>query len=260
MRKKRRQDSPNIHESFSDIALLMLATFIFLLVTILITSKLANEIQIPELKAKVSALEKELQGTKERNQRLLSSMESVSALSTEAQITNALSAAGLGEGQGKKDFDLFIKGLRQLPGKDLHLMVDASGSMHGVTDFLIPVLRVITIRSGKHLSAITWFSDGRAETYTGSMGAMLDQLMAGAPFQGSDETIGWGFRRAAENAPAPGAYLLIGDEPSTDRILFREIPAPVYTLPIGKSDPDTNWQYQLLADETHGRMMHLEFK
>ena len=56
MARKHRSSSTNIHESFSDIALLMLATFVFLLVTIMITSKLAEENQLPRLKASVAEL------------------------------------------------------------------------------------------------------------------------------------------------------------------------------------------------------------
>ena len=68
-------------------------------------------------------------------------------------------------------------------------------------------------------------------------------LMAGAPFAGNEETIGRAFKVAAESAKPPGAYLLIGDEPSTDRIRYLEIPAPVFTLPIGKSNPEATWEY-----------------
>ena len=65
---------------------------------------------------------------------------------------------------------------------------------------------------------------------------------------------------AAEHAPVPGAYLLIGDEPPADRIHYFHIPSPVYTLPIGRDNPDTNWHYQKLANETGGKMLHLELK
>ncbi len=162
MARRRRSTPPNIHESFSDIALLM------------------------------------------------------------------LTAVGLASGKNHKDFDVFIKGLRGLPGDSLHLMVDATGSMHGASNFLIPVLRIIVIRSGKRLDALTWFSDHRAETYQGSMGAMLDQL--------------------------------IGDEPPSDRIIYFNIPSPVFTLPIGRDNPDTNWHYRTLAEKTGSKMLHMEFQ
>ena len=139
-------------------------------------------------------------------------------------------------------------------------MVDATGSMHGVTTFIIPVLRIIVIRSGQKLDAITWFSDGKAETYTGSMGNMFDLLMAGAPFVGSEETIGLAFTHAAKSAPKPGAYIIIGDEPSADKIHYFHIPSPVFSIPLGQSNPDTNWAYQKLADETGGKRLKLEFK
>ncbi|MDH5378205.1 MAG: hypothetical protein OEX00_07780, partial [Gammaproteobacteria bacterium] len=151
-------------------------------------------------------------------------------------------------------------GLKGLPGEDLHLVVDASGSMHGLTSFLIPILRAIVVRSGKKLGAITWFTDGRAETYTGTMGHMFDKLMTGAPFGGARETIGEGFREAARSAPPPGAYLLVGDEPSNDAIYYSDIPSPVFTMPLGRSDPETNQAYQTIADKTNGRMLHLDFR
>ena len=184
----------------------------------------------------------------------------MAGMATETQMSRVLSAAQLGQGQGRKDFEIFIKGLKQIPGKDLHLVVDATGSMHGVSSFLIPIIRVIVIRSGKHLDAITWFADNNAETYTGSMGEMFDQLMKGAPFVGADETIGDAFQRAVINAKVPGAYLLLGDEPSDDRIPFNEIPAPAFTLPIGHNNPATVWEYRNLAEKTGGKMLHLIFR
>jgi len=187
-------------------------------------------------------------------------MDVLAHLSTDEQLERVLSASGLAQGKNRKDFDVFVKGLRDLPGDSLHLLVDATGSMHGVSEFLIPILRIIVIRSGKKLDALTWFSDGNADTYRGSMGAMFDRLMEGAPFIGANETIGHGFRQAAASAPAPGAYLLIGDEPPVDRISYFNIPSPVFALPIGRDNPDTNWHYQKLADETGGKLLHLELK
>jgi len=260
MSRKRRSSPPNMYESFSDIALLMLATFIFLLVTILITSKLAEEYQTPRLKASVEELRTQLEQAEAETERLKHNMDTLASLSTEQQMEQALEAAGLASGKNRKDFDIFIRGLRDLPGDSLHLMVDATGSMHGVSNFLIPVLRIIVIRSGKHLDAVTWFSDGRAETYTGTMGDMFDHLMEGAPFIGANETFGYGFRYAAEHAPPPSAYLLIGDEPPSDRVVYFNIPSPVFALPIGRENPETNWHYQKIADETGGKLLHLELK
>lgn len=261
MKKKHRSSPPNIHESFSDIALLMLATFVFLLVTIMITSKMAQQNQLPQLKEEVSKLREALGKAEQQNRRLMSNMDKLATMTMEVQMEQALEAVGFGKSDNnRKDFDLFVKGLKDLPGETLHLMVDATGSMHGVTTFIIPVLRVIVIRSGKRLDAITWFSDGKSETYQGSMGSMFDNLMDGAPFVGSEETIGRAFRDAARNAAAPGAYLLIGDEPSRDRVHFFDIPSPVFTIPLGKDNPDTSWAYQKLADETGGKMLLLELK
>jgi hypothetical protein len=260
MRRKRRSSPPNIYEMFSDIALLMLATFIFLLVTILITARMAEQYQAPRLKDAIKNLQADLNKANAEHDRLMASMDAMASLSTEAQMNRALAATGLAKGKNRKDFDVFVKGLRDLPGHDLHLLIDATGSMHGVSEFLIPVLRIIIIRSGKKLDALTWFSDGHADTYRGTMGAMFDRLMEGAPFSGANETIGAGFKYAIEHAPAPGAYLLIGDEPPADRIHYFDIPSPVFTLPLGRDNPDTNWHYQKLADETGGKMLHLELQ
>jgi hypothetical protein len=261
MARKHRSSPPNIHESFSDIALLMLATFIFLLVTIMITSKLAEDNQLPRLKASVEDLQKRVEKAESENRRLLGNMESMVNMSVDSQMETALEAVGLGKSSNRrKDFDLFVKGLKKLPGNSLHLMVDATGSMHGATTFLIPVLRVIVIRSGKRMDAITWFSDGNAATYQGTMGSMFDNLMNGAPFVGSEETIGKAFRYAAREAATPGAYILIGDEPSDDRIHYFDIPAPVFTIPIGTTNADALFAYQKLADQTQGKMLQLVFQ
>lgn len=261
MARKRKSSPPNIHESFSDIALLMLATFVFLLVTIMITSKMAEQNQLPMLKKDVAELKQQLQQAQQKNQQLLANMDNIASMTVETQMEQALAAAGFGkQGKNRKDFDLFVSGLKNLPGNSIHLMVDATGSMHGVTSFIIPILRVIVIRADKKLDAITWFSGNRSETYQGSMGNMFDKLMNGAPFMGSEETIGRAFRDAAKAAPPPGAYILIGDEPSSDRIHYFHIPSPVFTIPLGHSDPDTTWAYETLSKETGGKVLHMELK
>ena len=258
MKFKRRSSSNNVHESFSDIALLMLATFIFLLVTILITSRVQQTVQVPRLQKEIAELKQEVDEAEQLNDRMHKELDELAGMGTDTQIEIVLESVGLNSGQGRKDFDLFVKGLKDLPGKDMHLVIDATGSMHGAATFLVPMLRVIVIRSGKKLTAVTWFSDGDAQTYQGSMGEMLDSFMKGAPFIGSNETIGDAFIRAEENAPIPGAYVLLGDEPSDDRIYYLGIPAPVFTIPIGKSNPNTKYQYQTLADKTGGKMLQLE--
>lgn len=250
----------NIYRIFSDIALLMLTMFIFLLVLIMMSSRLANEQYLPKLKAELEEARRQLDVAQREHQRMAENLDAVASMDVEQQMDRVLETAGLSAGMGRRDFDLFVKGLRDLPGQDLHLVVDATGSMHGVATFLIPVLRVIVVRSGKRLSAITWFSDSQAETYFGSMGEMLDQLIKGAPFVGHNETIGNAFRHAAAAAPAPGAYLLIGDEPSDDTIVYFNIPSPVFTMPIGRENPDTNWEYEKLAKETKGKLLYLTFK
>ncbi|HEC18750.1 MAG TPA: hypothetical protein ENI97_05345 [Gammaproteobacteria bacterium] len=260
MRRKRRSNPPNIYEMFSDIALLMLATFIFLLVTILITARMAEQYQAPRLKDAIKHLQADLDRAQAERERLMASMDAMASLTTNEQMEKALAASGMAQGKNRKDFDVFVKGLRDLPGDSLHLLIDATGSMHGVSEFLVPILRIIIIRSGKKLDALTWFSDGKADTYRGTMGEIFDRLIEGAPFVGANETIGHAFKYAAEHAPAPGAYLLIGDEPPADRIHYFNIPSPVFTLPLGRDNPDTTWHYKKLAEETGGKMLHLELK
>ncbi len=256
MRKNRRFTYTNIYESFSDISLLMLATFIFLMVTILLTSRMAQEYELPRLKKEIVELKNQLAAAEFNRQQATKHLEQMAVMSEQAPLDSIVESATFGH----KDFDIFIEGLKQLPGRDLHLIVDASGSMHGLTSFLIPILRVIVVRSNKKLAALTWFSDNEAETYTGTMGDMFDKLMNGAPFGGTLETIGKAFRVAARRTLPPGAYLLIGDEPSSDRVGYSDIPSPVFTLPLGRSDPETNRAYQEIADKTGGKMLHLDFR
>ncbi len=238
----------------------MLATFIFLLVTILITSRMAQEYQLPKLKKEVAELQAKLEAAGRDKDRLSKELGTMAGMSTEAQINQVLETLNLSRGMGRHDFDVFIKGLKSIPGRDLHLVIDATGSMHGVSNFIIPLLRVIVLRAGKHLDAITWFSDEQAETYTGSMGDMFDKLMAGAPFVGATETIGDAFVKANQSAHTPGAYLLLGDEPSDDQIHYQDIHAPVFTLPIGRSNQTTLWEYRTLAEKTGGKMLSLSLQ
>jgi len=257
MYNRRKRSAPsNVYESFSDVALLMLATFIFLLVTILITHRVAETYQVPKLKEELKASSEQLEKALGEKERLISELGELLGMSTETQIEQILKTASV----GKKDFDLFIEGLKKIPGKDIHLVVDATGSMHGVATFLVPILRAMVVKSGKQLTAITWFSDGEADTYLGTMGAMFDQLMQGAPFVGNNETIGNAFTKAAKLPHIPGAYVLIGDEPSDDRIYYSDIPRPVFTLPLGRSDPNTIREYSSLAEKTGGLMLHLKIQ
>jgi len=260
VRTRRKQEEGSIYEVFSDMALLMLAAFIFLLAMILMVSKMQGSGESEKSKAQIAQLEKDLASAKSRNLELLKEMNTLVGSNTAAQIQKVLSSVGLGQGRGRKDFELMIEGLRALPGKDLHLVIDATGSMHGVTAFLIPVLRVIAIRSGKHLSAISWYADRKTGTYTGTMGEMFDYLMQAAPFIGNDETIGHAFDAIKKNSPVPGAYLLIGDEPPTDVVHYHAIPAPVFTLPLGNSDSSTKVAFQKIADISGGRMLELKFR
>ncbi len=256
MRKRRRQSTSSIYESFADVAFLMLATFIFLLVTILITSRVAEQYQVPKLKESLASAEADLKQAQGEKERLTAEIGELLGTATDVQVNKVLTQAGV----GRKDFELFVEGLKAIPGRDIHLVIDATGSMHGAAPFLIPVLRVIVMRSGKRLTATTWFSDGEADTYTGSMGFMFDQLMQGAPFIGNNETIGRAFTKALENAPAPGAYILIGDEPSDDTIHYSDIPSPVFTLALGNSDPKTIHEYTVLSEKTGGKLLRMRFE
>jgi len=241
-------------------ALLMLAAFIFLFALILVNAQLQGGGKEEVNNKEVEQLREQLAEANQRNRQLQEEMNDLAGKDVKEQMDKVLASAGLSEGNGKRDFDLFVAGLRHIPGKELHLVVDATGSMHGVTTFLIPVLRVIAIRSGKHVSAVSWFADGKTGTFTGTMGAMFDKLMQNGPFVGADETIGHTFREIARTSPVPGAYLLIGDEPPTDNVGYHEIPAPVYTLPLGINDSSTLFAYKTIAEQTGGRMLELKFQ
>ncbi len=253
---RRRYSDDSVYITYSDMALLTLVIFIFLFTILVMTAKMTGGTQISKLKNQVAALQQKLESSESAKNRFEQDLERM-AVSTDANFLDKMIETTT---FGRKDFDLFIAGLQNLPGDDLHLVVDASGSMHGLSGFLVPVLRLIVTKSGKRLSAITWFSDNQADTYTGTMGEMFDRLMNGAPFVGSIETIGNAFRVAVRKAPPPGAYLLVGDEPSNDSINYSSIPSPVFTLPLGRSSSATNESYGVLAEKTGGKMLHLDFR
>jgi len=244
-------------------ALLMLATFVFLFAMILIVANIGGRTS-PEMMREIRELKTQLAKAKKDNKRLLEEMSTLasasSASSSEGETARVLASAGLGRGMGRHDFDMFVKGLRSIPGRNLHLIVDATGSMHGVTTFLIPVLRVIAFRSGKRISAVSWYADRRVGTFTGSMGDMMDKLMQNAPFFGADETIGHAFAYLAQHEAVPGAYMLIGDEPPTDTVHYHDIPAPVFTLSLSLNDSSTKVAFRTIARETGGRMLQLKFR
>jgi len=260
VRTRNNQETASIYEVFSDMALLMLAAFIFILAMILMVSKMQGNGDSEMDRTQIASLQDALAKSNARNVELMQEFNTLVGSDSEVQMNKVLASAGFGSGKGRKDFELMVQGLRALPGRDLHLVVDATGSMHGTTSFLIPVLRVIAIRSGKKLSAVSWYADKRTNTATGSMGAMFDQLMQEAPFVGNEESIGHAFDAIAQDSPVPGAYLLIGDEPPTDTVHHRAIPAPVFTLPLGSSDSSTKVAFQKIADITGGRMLELKFR
>lgn len=250
-------DESNVYKSFSDVALMMLGMFVFLLVTIMITARMSEQREIPQLRQQLAAAQAQLQADKSAKKRMAKDIQDIVEDDTpDSVLKKILEQSSL----GRRDFDLFIKGLEAIPGHDVHLIVDATGSMHGASPFLIPILRVIFARSGKRLDAITWYSDYQAQTYVGSMGEMFDQLMKGAPFSGSLETIGKAFEIAEQNAPPPAAYILIGDEPSNDTIRYSKIPAPVFAMSLSRTDTDTIEDFQKTAQETGGKMLEMEFK
>jgi len=258
VRSHRFSRNDSIYESFSDMALLMLATFVFLFVMILIVANIGGRTS-PEMLKEINELKQQLSKAEKDKKRLMEEMSVLSSSDADQQTKRVLASAGLGHGMGRHDFDLFIKGLKALPGNTLHLVVDATGSMHGVTTFLIPVLRVIAYRSGKQISAVSWYADRKTGTFTGSMGDMFDKLMQNAPFVGTEETIGHAFSYVGKHQDVPGAYMLIGDEPPTDIIHYHAISAPVFTLPLGR-DSSTEVAFQTMARETGGRMLQLKFE
>jgi len=276
MRRSRTVQQDNFYEIFSDMALLMLAAFIFLFALILINAQLQGSGRAQTLEQELQDAESQLAQTEREKQQMQQELNSLASVDAQEQLQNmqammqgkdvqdqiekVLLSASMATGKGRKDFDMFVKGLQNLPGKDLHLVVDGTGSMHGVTTFLIPVLRMIAVRSGKHLSAVSWYADHRVGTFSGSMAEMFDQLMSDAPFVGADETIGHAFRHIAAESTVPGAYLLIGDEPPTDEVAYHAIPAPVFTLPLGTSNGNTKFAFQKMADTTGGRMLELKFQ
>jgi len=259
MRKRCDPSSDNFYEIFSDMALLMLAAFVFLFAMILVNAQLQGSGKSVQDTRDIEQLREQLAQVEQRNRQLQEEMNELAGKGVKEQMDKVLASAGLSKGKGKRDFDMFIQGLKDLPGNDLHLVVDATGSMHGVTSFLIPVLRVIAIRSGKHLSAVSWYADLHTGTFTGSMGEMFDKLMQNAPFVGADETIGHAFTQIAKDAAVPSAYLLIGDERPSDTVHYHAIPAPVFTLPLGINDSSTKFAFRKIAENTGGRMLEMKF-
>jgi len=257
-RRRQRESSASIYEVFSDMALLMLAAFVFMFALVLIYTQSMQHGNSKETKEQIQHLKQSLQEAEARNAQLQDELNQVAGSDVQQQIERVLKSAGLSKGKGKHDFDMFIQGLRNIPGHELYLVVDATGSMHGVTAFLIPVLRVIAIRSGKHISAISWYADRKIGTFHGAMGAMFDKLMQEAPFVGADETIGHTFDMLRKQ-PTPGAYMLIGDEPPTDKVHYHAIPAPVFTLPLAINDSSTETAFQKIANTTGGKMLQLKF-
>jgi len=43
-------------------------------------------------------------------------------------------------------------------------------------------------------------------------------------------------------------------------VRYHEIPAPVFTLPLGTSNGNTKAAFQQMADTTGGRMLELKFQ
>lgn len=254
MSRRRQSASTSIYEIFSDMAMLMLGTFIFLFVLLLLGFRFSQAEQVPNLREEIEELKTQLEAARSAEESMQRDLKRM--VENDDQFERLLAGASV----GKKDFELFVKGLRDIPGESIHLVVDASGSMHGISSFLVPILRHIILRADKRLDALTWFVDDRAETYTGTMAEMLDQLVNDAPFAGNQETIGAAFRSAARNAPPPGAYMLIGDEPSVDKVYYPGIPSPVFTLPFGRHEPTTEAAYREIAEQTGGRMLMLDFK
>ncbi len=45
-----------------------------------------------------------------------------------------------------------------------------------------------------------------------------------------------------------------------DRIYYLDIPAPVFTIPIGHENPNTKYEYKKLAEKTNGKMLPLRLQ
>lgn len=162
-------------------------------------------------------------------------------------------------GLGKHDLDLFIDGLRHLPGKDLHLVVDATGSMHSVKFLLRVLLMAIVTKSGKDITGLTWYANGQAKTYHGSQAQMFDMMFSGAPFSGDLETLKHGFDTAVANTRTPpSAFLVLGDEPSNDG-LPATTPSPIFSMPIG-DDPQLLQEFEVLAEMNGGKMLKMRLQ
>ncbi|MDH5378304.1 MAG: hypothetical protein OEX00_08280, partial [Gammaproteobacteria bacterium] len=104
--KKRRFTYTNIYESFSDVSLLMLATFIFLMVTILLTSRTAQEYEVPKLKEEIENLKNQLAAAELEKSSLSNSLEEMAMSADSSAMDRIIQSTTF----GKKDFDLFIKG------------------------------------------------------------------------------------------------------------------------------------------------------
>ena len=57
----KRRSETNVHESFADVALMMLGVFVFLLVMLLITARVSEQRELPKLKEQVRTLQEQLE-------------------------------------------------------------------------------------------------------------------------------------------------------------------------------------------------------
>ncbi len=186
-------------------------------------------------------------------------------------VEDVLKNAGIDKG----DLDVFIKGLKDLPGDRLHLVLDATGSMNEKKPFLRIILAVIVAKSGKKLTGITWFAGeevrgynqhhqyitttkNRVESAYGTQKEMFDKLFEKAPFGGGIENVKQGLEDAAKADPLPTVYLLLGDEGSNDGLPASSL-VPIFTMPVQNVDPAVNKRllqdYQALADLNGGMML-----
>ena len=91
----RKKSTSSIYESFSDLALMALGTFIFLFVTIVVTSKMTEMSEIPLLKEQIATLEEQLKASQNDKKRLKQDMEKIVATDPESQMQAILDAAGV---------------------------------------------------------------------------------------------------------------------------------------------------------------------
>src|SRR3569832_474311 len=152
MAKKKQTESSiyDIYKSFSDLAMMTLGLIIFLFAIIVMTMQLPQNNEVVKLKEEMAKKQEQMQASQADKEQLKKDMDKVVVTDPGKATESILQSAQV----GRKDYKLFIEGLKQLPGKDLHLVIDATGSMHGVTGFFFFFLRLFVARLGLFFLAL----------------------------------------------------------------------------------------------------------